>query len=399
MTDPIRRGAILLTSVALASLLAVQAISIYLTERDPSHAVALLPYNGLAWERIAFGQFKENLVTGTAEDPRESAQEAAFSARAFALEAIKRDPLAPRAYAVVVLSSRLPQEREELLALASQLNRHHYALQALVMDQAAANEDYEKVVETLDQMLRVRPHVRERFDSVLLDALATPGAAPAFAKLLDGSSPWHEPFLLSAASATPEANLALARIRSDLTIENTEFDSRLISGLVNQGALTEAKSVYSIATQRDRRATEPPANLSWDFEFPPFDWKLTNRDDLRAQPSRNNQFLEIFARPGQGGVIARRVIDNGSDLSNVSIEVSGERQLKLQLRCEGTREPFHEASLTNGSNRVVVPEIADACLTLNLEVFARSLSDEPTLRAQLGRMKLRYNSYRARPSA
>ena len=164
MTDPIRRGAILLTSVALSSLLAVQAISIYLTERAPSHAVALLPYNGLAWERIAFRQFKENLVTRTGEDPRESAQAAAFSARAFALEAIRRDPLAPRAYAVVVLSSRLPQEREELLALASQLNRHHYALQALVMDQAAANEDYEKVVETLDQMLRVRPHVRERFD-------------------------------------------------------------------------------------------------------------------------------------------------------------------------------------------------------------------------------------------
>ena len=365
MVHLVRRGSILLSCIVLSVLLAVHALGSILARNSPSQAIAFVPYNGSVWERYALAQFEEYLRTEGSNDALAKAPLAASSARAAALEGIERDPLAPRAYALIAMSMSRPDEKGRLLTLASELNRRDTFLRALVMEQAAANDDYEKVVEALDQILRVRPNDRERFEPALLDALATAGAAPAFARLLDGSSPWHEGFLLSAAN-TPQVQPALASIRDELTVENAGIDRRLIMGLVNQGAMTEARRVYRIATQDESQATASRARLSWNAEFPPIDWELTDQDDFRAQPSRDERFLEVFARSGRGGVIARRLIDEKADISKFAVEVRASRQLeaqnlRVQLRCENSGNPFYESSLSKGLNPIPVPNNSNGC--------------------------------------
>ncbi|QIQ87555.1 hypothetical protein [Erythrobacter sp.] len=378
--------AITIFCLLLALLLGAQAFSSVLTRKGPEQAVSLLSHNGLAREQLAFRKFQE------AATAPEEVQSAALLAKPDALTAISLEPLVPKAYAILAASIDDPAQKSAILSLASRLNRRDIALQGLVLEQALAEGDYDQVVTTLDQILRVHPNFREQFYPVLLQALSAPEAAPTFVRLLDGASPWHEDFLLRAARQGA-VQPVLASVRGDLFINDIEFDRRLIAGLVQQGAFAEATRVYDFVRAGEGKDDPSEDALSWQSDFPPFDWKLADENDFRGQTSLDGESLEIYARSGQGGVVAQRILPMPKSPFPINMRVEAGRELtpqnlRIQLRCSDARNAFFEEALRPGRNQILVSQVPEECPGLSLELYARAMSGEPTLRAEVGRITL-----------
>lgn len=378
--------------VALACLLALQSLSLFLERREPALSTTLNPLNGHAREQLAFREFTARVQGGDEEAGREPAgddlSQAATGVQAIALEAFRAEPLTPKALALAALASDSAETRAAILSSASRLNRRDPALQGLVLDQALSNGDYPGVVATLDEMLRVEPGFSQQLFAPLRQALLAPGTARAFVDLLDGSSPWHEAFLLEAVKDS-ELHVALANIRASLVIENESFDRRLIAGLAGEGQLELARAVYRTAVAQLPSARSSEGSLSWRAQYPPFDWQMVSRRDIRAQPSLDGGELEIYVRPGQGGVVADRTIGRAGGQRSVDVEVASSRpiiagRLKVGVSCRSGEGASVEQDLDRGSNTLTLPE---GCADIRLQIYARAFRNEPVLEARLGQLQ------------
>lgn len=366
----------------LAVVLLLQALSGVVARRDPATALAMFPGNGLALEQQAFNTF-----AAAATDP-EDLPTAARAAEVQARAALAATPLAPRAHAILALAASSPQQRSQILDAASALNRRDLALQGLVLEQHLARGDYAETLKTLDQMQRVNVRMRQTFFPLLVQALNEPGTEQLFVEMLDLSAPWHELFLRFALDDAG-ARLKLAAIRAELTINDPEFDRRLISRLAAQGELEVAQQMYRLV-QGDRQSSDETS--IWAAEYPPFDWALSEEPDMRAQPSRNSETLEIFVRPGSGGVVAQRIMDFPPTAFAITttLETGPARPgaVRIEIHCAADGRELFAAPLANGANRIAVAALAGDCAQPRLAIHARSRQGEPSLRANLAPIKL-----------
>lgn len=371
----------------LAVLLALQALSGAATRSNPEAAAALNRLNGHAREALAARKF------GEAASAADRIQAAALSSRDTAIAAFRSDPLAPKALMIAALSAPDEASKSRILEAANRLNRRDLSLQGAVMEHRLAQNDYEAVVATLDQILRVHPEYSSQFFPVLQDALLAPGSKPAFEALLDGSSPWHDLFLVSAVRSA-DARAALAAIRPKITASDPRFDRRLIAGLARQGEFALAQSVYDFLNADDEgQGRDLGETLDWKGQYPPFDWEFVSERDIRAQESLDGATLELFVRPGQGGVVARRYIaalDSGLALAT-SLDASRTLlagRVRLSIFCASGAHPFVSFDLSRGENTLTIPPTPQDCLSWRLEIYARTFREEPTLRADLDPLKL-----------
>lgn len=366
--------------LALAIGLGLQALSSIVTRKSPNQALVFLPTNGEAREQSAFRLFQRQLDEGYAIDI------AAKSALPQAISGLKTDPLAPKAHAILALTELRSNDREKVLRLANKLNRRDLALQGLVLQMHLDAEDYSNVISTLDQILRVHPEYYENFFPLLLDAVKVDSAAELFPNILTGEADWHESFLIFAVK-DPEAQENLAGIRDRLKIQNTGFDKRLIAGLAAQGKLEAAREIYDeIRESRERKRLGKED--FWLSDYQPFDWALADQRDFRAQPSRDGAKLELYARSGQGGTIGRRIIVTPrlpfQMVTFLKMRASGRSDtVRLSLRCDIGGPPFLDRVLSPGNNVIVVDRLASNCTQFMIEIHARALRGEPTLRAEL----------------
>ncbi|MEM9312473.1 MAG: hypothetical protein AAGA34_13605 [Pseudomonadota bacterium] len=379
--------ALSLAGVVLAVLLALQALSGMATRSRPEAAVALNGLNGLAREQLAARAF------GEAATAPELIQAAALKSRDTAMAAYRSDPLVPKALMIAALSAPDEASKERILAAATQLNRRDLSLQGLVMEQRLERADYDGTVATLDQILRVHPEYSSEFFPILQEALVAPGSQAAFEAMLDGSSSWHERFLANAVRSD-EARVALAAIRPAIAVSDSDFDRRLIGGLAQQGEFQLAQSVYDfLGAGEDGQGNDLGTTLAWEGQYPPFDWEFVSERDIRAQESLDASTLELFVRPGQGGVVARRYIaalDQGCGLAT-SLDVSRTLlagRVRLSVFCSASVEPFASFDLAKGANTLAIPAAPEDCVSWRLEVYARTFRDEPTLRGDLDPLEL-----------
>lgn len=382
----IRMAAIVVGCVALAILLGLQALSGALTRKAPAEALAIFPLNGEARAQLAFDRFREG-VSDPADGPA-----AAREVRSQAMAAVREAPLEAKAYALIALASEDPEWRRQLVGLAAQISRRDLALQGQLLELALAENDYPAAIASLDQTLRVHPELREQFFPLLLQALEEPEAESAFAELLDGTSSWHEAFAMYALRSE-RAQLALAGMRATLPVTDANFDRRLIRGLAEQGEIAEAKRLYDLASASSMKRETDRSELAWDADFPPFDWQLVDQRDFRAQPDAQGDTLEIYARAGRGGTIARRIVGRPDTSFALSLPVQttqplGPLNLRIELSCAGLGEPFLDEPLRPGRNTIKVVQTPDDCPGLGIAISARALSGEPTLRAKLRRISI-----------
>lgn len=389
-------------ALAIAVLSGAHALSSASVRNSPELAVTIWPANGLALERVAYRAFVKQIREtmgggglGEAQKPmsapdddeelavgRDSLRRFAVAAFPSAANALAYEPLLPRAHTILALSEDDRARQGRIIALTSQLNRRELSLQALVLQSRAAAGDYAGTIDTLDQILRVHPQRRAEFFPVLTDALRRRSTVPKFRDLLARPLPWRDSFLMHAVN-DPIAARNLAAIRQNATFDNPNFDRGLIASLARAGDLDTSARIYRLASSQ----TPTTASLSWSSDYPPFDWTFANKTGLRAQRSKDSRSLEFTIDPGDGGVLASRLIalpDRPLSLlvrHQLDPDASADN-LKLTLTCSGKKEPFFEGSFAEGRERFDIPEQPD-CEYIVLAFSGRAWTGSSPLNGSL----------------
>jgi hypothetical protein len=399
--------------VGLSALLAAQAVSSTSTKSAPELAVAAFPANGLAHETLAASIFAGSVskATAAANEGGEAnpalpatagaaapisndiSQAAARLAAGSALQAVRLDPLSPRAHAFLALGQAESGNRDAILEAANALNRRDLTLQSLQLQKHIGAADYSKTITTLDQLLRVHPEYSSEFFPVLVTALANEDTIPLFAQMLDGSAPWHQKFLTFAVRDR-SALSNLASLRPDISSADYDFDRRLIIYLVDQGDVETAASIYGLVSGSESRDSQTDGLLDWKAEYPPFEWRFIDQPGFRAQASRAGDEIELFVRPGKGGLIAGRLLPAPTAPFSVRIEhdvrpASMREDVGVQLICSDSAQIVLNKKLGGESSVFPVAALPDGCDYVALSITARAWTGRSALRGTIQQISIR----------
>lgn len=390
----VRAFLVSLLAVPLAVLSGAHALSSASLRNAPELALAVFPANGLAKEKIAYRALVAGIQTTTgpangvksdvgvdgSDTPLgpsaraagliDSADSVADAARG----AIRLEPLSPRAFAILALSDRDSQQRKRIVLQASRLSRRDLPLQTLVLKQRGEAGDYEGAIDTLDEILRVHPERKTQFFPLLAQALRTKATVPQFAQLLGNPLPWRDAFL-NFALTDQKALENLAAVREQITTDDLEFDRRLIAHLVDSGQMSSAERIYRlVGGARVREAST--AQFGWNSDYPPFDWKLADQAGFRTRVGNRSEILEIDIAPGNGGVIASRLVRNLQRPFNLGLAHNiappdQARDMKLTIVCAGQSEPFFDRPFAEGVTSFAVDQVP-SCPYFVLAISARA---------------------------
>lgn len=384
----------LVLAVPLAALSGAHGLSSASLRNAPDLSATVFPINGLALEKVAYRNFvggvteslagpddtelksnePETDVTTQFEAGTLDLQDFAQRASQAAREALMLEPLTAKTHAILALSETDLQDKRRLVALASRLNRRELALQGLVLQQRLDDNDYAGTINTLDQILRVHPERKAEFFPLLVNALAQSATKPAFTSLLSEPLPWRDSFL-DAAVGDPRVLENLADIRPRIALDNLAFDQRLIAGLADQGSLASAERMYRFVANPEQSGSQDRAE-AWRSAYPPFDWKLADTAEMRAQPSKNLERLELSIEPGNGGILASRILapPNAPFEIRIGHQIEPASQVKdfrLQLSCWGQSSPFFAEPFAEGK-RVFKIDSRPGCEFIELAIIARA---------------------------
>ena len=362
--------------VMLALLLAAQALSSVSTRTAPALAVSLFPANGIARQELAFTNF-----TAAASDP-ENIAIAAQAASGLATDALRSEPLAARGYVILALAQPDEAKRRGLVEAMTRVNRRDLALQGMALQQHLADSDYPRTIDTLDQILRVHPKYSDEFFPVLTQALAIDETIPEFARMLDGSSPWHGRFLTYAVGKK-ETLRNLASLRQQIEVDDENFDRRLIAGLVGAGDVDSAEGLFRhITGAKDSLASS--GKIDWKSAYPPFEWQLWDQPGFRAQTSQDGDQLELSVRPGKGGLVAARLLRAPAVPFEIRVAhriapSEQVRDVRLQLTCANATVPFYDERLSGESKGFRIQALPADCDHFLLGINARAWSGRSAL--------------------
>ena len=371
---------ILVSGVVLAAVLALQAASGVFAKPNPALASQLMPVGNESLNRLLSASMRGSVKT-EADIPKVAAQLAPL-----AKQAASRGPLGPEAHAILIINEADAEKRTQMLVAASALNRRDLLLQGLVLQDNIGRSDFAGTISVLDEMLRVRPQQKLALFPALYNALRDERSLPAFAQVLDGTSLWHDDFLVSAARDSDSIE-QLANLRPQLNRKVPEFDRLLVRRLVQAGDLETANAVY-LASTGQATTLAGAGKLSWGTDLAPFDWSLQDDAGFRALPIRDGAALEIFARGGKGGIIAERLISPPAAPFGITIEqditpADQLRDVRLQLRCRGASDPFLDERFSAGTNVFRVDALPAGCDYVMLGINARAWSGRSPLRGTI----------------
>jgi hypothetical protein len=374
---------------------------------SPEFAISVFPANGLAAERLAYGTFVDGVKEAFAGPAQQGApmsddqtelmkefeggtsdlQVFAASASQAARDALALEPLLPKAHALIALAQTDTNKRNQIVTLASRLNRRELSLQGLVLQQKVEGGDYAGSIETVDQILRVHPERQAEFFPLLVDALARTETKPAFSDLLRNDLPWRDAFL-GFAVKDPWTLDNLAQIRKEISPDNLAFDQRLIAGLVAQGNIREAATIYELAVATNQKM----GTASWQSDYPPFDWKLSDTSGLRARANKSLDTLEFSIEPGNGGILASKLIPAPPAPFKIRIRVAGDpsaqiKDLKLQISCWQQASPFFEGTFVSEASVFNITN-NPGCAYLQVAIAGRAWTGSSALGGTLGLMQL-----------
>ncbi|MEP3052156.1 MAG: hypothetical protein ABJP48_05360 [Erythrobacter sp.] len=383
--NPLRLVVIVLAATALAVLMAVQMASSLATRPAPHTAISLMPINGLATERAAFLDFR--MGVGEATDPS-ALTASAGEVEQLALAAIQREPLLPKAHAILALAQANVQNRSAISEAAVLLNRRDASLQGVLLQDQIARSDIPAAVATVDRIMRVNPESSEQFYPILLSALKERDGSEPLVRLIEEGSPAMDGFLRFAVEQD-DALPRLADLRENFVLVSEAFDRRLVNKLAGIGDFEAAERIYFAAAGRPAQSSA----LDWLVDYPPLDWRLSNAAGLRAQTVRNGPGVEINVRPGRSGLLMQRFIRTPVGPFEVRIghSLAPAAQLEdvqLQLSCGLGRGPFLAGAFAEGTSSFSVEQVPLECDFMQLAIFARMATARSRLRGEIQSVEL-----------
>lgn len=386
LSNPLRAISTAILCMVLAVGVGSLSAGIALTKKAPETASILFPPNGLAKEVLASRVFTSS-VAATSQP-----KEAAASVKPWAEEAYRNEPLTPKAHTLLARAQDDSTASSEIVRLASQMDRRETMLQAMVLQESVEASNYVGVIETLDRILRVRPSRSNELFEVLLPVFVQEETVEEFAKILDGTSPWHSKFI-SFALNNPASLLNLYRLRSIRPFDDEAQDKKLIEMLARAGELQLASQLYQQLLAKDAR-TFGDDRLSWSTTYPPFDWSFADQADLRAQPSLDSTGLEIYIRPGQGGILARRILKVPSAPFSLSLEhrigpQGAHDDMRLVLKCADSNLQIAEERFGVSEASIAVKKLPSECEFIEIDIIGRAWTGQSAVRGEISPLELR----------
>lgn len=383
--NPGRLVAAALVCAILAGVLALQALSSVSTRKAPGLAARLYVPNGLAAERAMSAEFTKGVKS--ADDVTPSAQAVASSARA----AFRQEALTPKAHAILALAETDPVVRSKILAAATRINRRDLLLQGMVLEQQVGAGDFDGSLTTLDRLLKVHPQQQAALFPVLIQALNQDAALPVFARILDGSAPWHNEFL-DFAVRNKSVLPGLGKLRLARKVGTDEFDRVLVLGLAENGRFSLAYDLFQAITGKTVQSGGA-GPIDWNADFAPFDWKFADEGGFRAQLARTDGQMEIYVRGGKGGLIAERLIRAPAGRFAIKLNhrispIDQVRDVRLQLRCAGSSSAFYDERFERGENLFEVGAAPANCGFLSIGIQTRAWSGQSALRGTIDRLEI-----------
>lgn len=294
----------------LAALwLAATAVGAVAKTRAPELALAMSPRNGFAYEQ----QAALHVFAGKASL---QGLRVAEGDAALARQALRREPLASGALAIVGLdkaSRGARDEAEKAFALVNRLDKRQPVANAWLIDHHGTAGRSREVLRLLDEALKVNPELAQQYMPALAQALAQPDTIDFFQALLRRDPAW-EPRFWDVVAATPAALANAEELRSRILRQGVEkpgeIDRNLVAAFVGAHrfdlavgfARRLAPAGQGDGLVRDGSFTRIP-------ELPPLDWDLRIDGRIGAALDLTRGALEMNALQGAGGLVARQLID------------------------------------------------------------------------------------------
>ncbi len=351
-----------------------QALSNVIAQEHPFLAATLSPFAGTPLEK---------LVRSSAEISEQGAVIPNQASVEFAKRARLRDPLATEAASILALSETSSGKRNEVISSLLNLSRRGRFLSLAALQNSAENEDIPSGIVALDRMLRLYPGYSEHLMAPLMTYVEQDGALPAFAQVLSTKPEWRNDFF-SASSGTEEGmhNLAVLRLRlgPDYPL-NDASQTQLIAKLIARGMWDEALAIRDMDVRR--MSVDQNPTLAWTNEDPIFDWVLANKRQIFARPNPDRSHLRIKVQPGQGGILAAKLIRLPEGVHSLKYrhELQPDQDLKnfsLSLACAKSEELVANASLVRGEGQLDIShaQCEWVYITLTGRVFSTGLEVE-----------------------
>lgn len=402
--DQVRLAAISAAVLPLAIFAGFHSVASVRAVDAATEAVDLFPAHGIAQSNVAFARFYERVgeisvsagpdgkqAVVNAEEVASALARAARASSDDAKRAYLLEPLSPKAHTILALTASDLAARNQIIANASQLNKRQLALQGLALEKNIAEGSYPKTIETIDQVLRAHPEVFDRFFPILVEILAIDATRPQLAELFSKPLPWRQPFMTFALrDQRVIRNLGL--LRTEVELDNKDFDQQLIGRLVETGEIDTARAVYkAIRPSASRDAAT--GKLDWASDFPPFEWRLASSRGFRSQPATDGKAIEVNVNPGEGGVIASRLITPPK--SKFAIRLSHDMKfsgpldtLKLQVACFPEGAAVFESVVKKQTETFAVDVDGANCSAYQLVLTARSWTGSKAIRGSISTVAL-----------
>lgn len=338
----------LLLSIILAVGACAQALSNIYVKNAPTLAASLSPFTSEAYERLA--------VRTLQADQQEQVMTTPVSIE-FARKAYRASPLATEALAILALSQPTMKKREIAIEAAQNLSRRGRVLSIVSLQSSIEREDAAGGIAALDRLLRVYPGFSGRMMTPLIAYIAQPGAVPAFERILALEPEWRNAFFMAKPPGIDGLrNLAMLRLTlgPDYPLEDgTEL--RLIQQLIAEDLWTEALALRDMGASGS--ALSKDGTISWANANPVFDWELADERGFYARPDPEFQDVRVKVEPGQGGVLARRLLKLPDAVRALTFDHSLQpaRDLEnflLEVTCAKTKASLGKTSLARPSGRV-----------------------------------------------
>lgn len=377
---PMRRAiaVVPLMLVALWFAFSITASTI-LSRSDPDLAIRLYDGNSRALELAA--------TLESAKNTKPAAQKAV----ALASRSLVASPLSSEgAIALAIARTTLRPQGDVMGAVrySQFLSRRTTFTQIWLIEHSVQQGDIPAALKAYDRLFRVSDYYRSQFLPVLLGASTQPDIARGIARLLATQPPWRGEYYggLLANFPGPE-NFALLVRSMRFDAKDADGAKRLELALVKLVDVGRPDLAYGIyRTAMHDRAEKPElvrnGNFSRSDGIPPFDWQLTQSDELSAELGGNDagrSVLHLLNRGGRPGAFVRQLLVLPAGRYRLDFVVGNVQgalvdRPRMTVRCtqdatELMAVPFPEAPETGRAVTmdVVVPERGCVAQWLSVE--------------------------------
>ncbi len=313
------RAGLALVAATLGFVSIRYALANVIVKADPWRAHVLAPASG-----SISGAAAERLLTMELQVTADS------QPAKLAREALRRDPTAAKAAAVLALQADLRGEgarSDRMFAFARNLSRRELRPQIWAIEQAVAKGDVEGALRHYDIALKTSFNAQDVLYPVLAAAVAEPRIRAAVVRILARKPPWSATFatFITMRGVNPEAaaNLLYEGRKIPIPVVDSQR-AVLLDTLLAQGKSDAAWKYYTSYRPAVRRnaSRDPRFALGGDAAGP-FDWRIADVTGISAS---------ILAGSA-GGVVDFSVTQGGAGpiVSQVQLLPPGAYTLKAQF--------------------------------------------------------------------